>query len=211
MLGAVPARFEGLKDEALYFSMTRGNKDTVAMEMAKWFNTNYHYIVPELSLADNYALNATKILSEYKEAKALGITTKINLIGPISFLGLSKRIDRGDTYELFGKILPIYEALLAEIAKLDDSVTLQIDEPIFVKGVEPKVLSLIKPCYDTLCAVSDNIDIIISTYFEHSNEATKVLVHTPLWGIGLDFLYGKKMWRAWNLSTIVVKNSLQVW
>jgi len=183
MLGAIPARFMGLKNEELYFSMARGNKGAVAMEMTKWFNTNYHYIVPELSLEDSYALNASKILNEYKEAKALGIKTKINLIGPITFLGLSKRVDRGDTYELFGKILPIYEALLAEIAKLDETITVQIDEPIFVKGVEAKVLSLIKPCYDTLCAVSENINIIVTTYFEHSNEATKVLVHTPVWGI----------------------------
>jgi len=74
MLGAIPERFKALKDEALYFSMARGNKDAVAMEMTKWFNTNYHYIVPELSLEDTYILNATKILEEYKEAKALGIT-----------------------------------------------------------------------------------------------------------------------------------------
>ncbi|RUM72086.1 MAG: 5-methyltetrahydropteroyltriglutamate--homocysteine S-methyltransferase [Sulfurovum sp.] len=192
MLGAIPARFKGLKDEELYFSMARGNKDAVAMEMTKWFNTNYHYIVPELSAEESYVLNATKILNEYKEAKVLGITTKINLIGPITFLGLSKRVDRGDTYELFGKILPIYEALLSEIAKLDDEVTVQIDEPIFVKDIEPKVLSLIKPCYDALSAVSDNLHIIVTSYFEHSNEATKVLVHTPVWGIGLDFLYGEK-------------------
>ena len=192
MLGAIPQRFKGLRDEALYFSMARGNAETVAMEMTKWFNTNYHYIVPELSLSDVYALNATKVLDEYKEAKALGIRTKINLIGPITFLGLSKRIDRGETYELFRKILPVYEALLAEIAKLDDEITVQIDEPIFVKDIEPKVLSLIKPCYDALCAVSENIKIIVTTYFEHSKEATKVLVHTPIWGIGLDFLYGQK-------------------
>jgi len=192
MLGAIPKRFKGLKEEVLYFSMARGNEDTVAMEMTKWFNTNYHYIVPELSLDDVYALNANKLLSEYKEAKALGLKTKINLIGPITFLGLSKRVDRGDTYELFGKILPVYVALLVEIAKLDDEVTVQIDEPIFVKGVEAKVLSLIKPCYDTLCAVSDHINIIVTSYFEHSNEATKVLVHTPIWGLGLDFLHGAK-------------------
>jgi len=192
MLGAIPQRFQGLKDEELYFAMARGNKTAVAMEMTKWFNTNYHYIVPELSLSDNYTLNATKIINEYKEAKALGIKTKINLIGPITFLGLSKRVDRGDTYELFGKILPIYKELIAKIAALDDAITIQIDEPIFVKGVEPKVLSLIKPCYDALCTVSNNINIIVTTYFEHSNEATKVLVHTPVWGIGLDFLYGQK-------------------
>jgi len=192
MLGAIPKRFRGLEAEALYFAMARGNENTVAMEMTKWFNTNYHYIVPELSIEDHYALNATKILNEYKEAKALGITTKINLIGPITFLGLSKRIERGETYALLGKILPIYEALLAEIATLDNEITIQMDEPLFVKGVEPKVLSLIKPCYDALCTVSSNIKLIVTTYFEHSNEATKVLVHTPVWGIGLDFLYGEK-------------------
>lgn len=192
MLGAIPQRFKDLENEALYFSMARGNKDAVAMEMTKWFNTNYHYIVPELSPNDNYQLNAAKVLNEYKEAKALGIKTKINLIGPITFLGLSKRVDRGDTYELFGKILPIYKALLAEISKLDDTVTVQIDDPIFVKGVEPKVLSLIKPCYDALCSVANNINIIVTTYFEHSSEATKVLVHTPVWGVGLDFNHGEK-------------------
>ncbi len=192
MLGAVPKRFEGLEKEDLYFAMARGNDNAVAMEMTKWFNTNYHYIVPELSKEDNYALNAQKILNEYNEAKAAGIKTKINLIGPITFLGLSKRVDRGDPYAFFGEIVPLYESLLKEIAKLDEEIIVQIDEPVFVKDIEPKVLSLIKPCYDRLCAVSTNIKIIVTSYFEHSCEATKVLVHTPVWGLGLDFLYGEK-------------------
>ena len=192
MLGAIPKRFKELKDEELYFSMARGNKHSVAMEMTKWFNTNYHYIVAELSLDDTYELNASKILNEYKEAKELGIKTKINLIGPITFLGLSKRVDRGDTNELFSKILPIYEELLTEIAKLDENITLQIDEPIFAKDNDTKLLSLIKPAYDTLANVSSNINIIVTTYFEHSNEATKILLNTPIWALGLDFLYGEQ-------------------
>ncbi len=154
LLNAIPKRFKDLKDEELYFSMARGNKNSVAMEMTKWFNTNYHYIVPELSLEDEYKLNATKIINEYKEAKELGIKTKINLIGPITFLGLSKRVDRKDTYELHSKILPIYEELLKEISKLDEELIVQIDEPIFVKDNEEKVLSLIKPSYDKLANVS---------------------------------------------------------
>ncbi|MCF6331342.1 MAG: 5-methyltetrahydropteroyltriglutamate--homocysteine S-methyltransferase [Sulfurimonas sp.] len=190
MLGAIPKRFKNLRDEELYFSMARGDKNCVAMEMTKWFNTNYHYIVPELSLDDKYKLNATKIIDEYKEAKKLGIKTKINLIGPITFLGLSKRVDRGDTYELFNKILSIYKELLKEISILDDNITLQIDEPIFVKDNEVKVLSLIKPTYDSLATISKNINIVVTTYFEHSNEATKILVNTPIWALGLDFLYG---------------------
>ncbi len=192
MLGAIPERFRALENETQYFAMARGDNNRVAMEMTKWFNTNYHYIVPELSLDDEYKLNATKLLSEYKEAKALGIKTKINLIGPITFLGLSKRVDRGDTYELFSKILPIYEELLAKIAQLDEEITLQIDEPIFVKDNAPAILSLIKPAYDRLAKVSERIKIVVTTYFEHSNEATKVLVETPIWALGLDFLYGKE-------------------
>ena len=192
MLGAIPKRFRALEKETQYFAMARGDKDRVAMEMTKWFNTNYHYIVPELTLADEYKLNAIKLLNEYREAKALGIKTKINLIGPITFLGLSKRVDRGDTYELFFKILPIYEELLREIAKLDDEVILQMDEPIFVKDNKIAILSLIKPAYDKLAKVSENIKIVVTTYFEHSTEATKVLVHTPIWALGLDLLYGSK-------------------
>ncbi len=190
MLGAIPERFRGLSDEDLYFSMARGNRDCVAMEMTKWFNTNYHYIVPELSLEDKFKLNATKIINEYKEAKELGIKTKINLIGPITFLGLSKRIDRGDTFELLGKILPVYEELLGKIAKLDSDITVQIDEPLFVKDLEPKALSLIKNTYDKLCKSALHVKIVVATYFEHSNETTKILVNTPVWAIGLDFIHG---------------------
>ncbi|MCD6654237.1 MAG: 5-methyltetrahydropteroyltriglutamate--homocysteine S-methyltransferase [Sulfurovum sp.] len=190
MLGAIPKRFRHLKDEELYFAMARGNASSVAMEMTKWFNTNYHYIVPELSPNDEYRLNASKIIDEYNEAKALGIKTKINIIGPITYLGLSKRVDRGDVYEFWGKIVPLYEDLLKVISTLDDEIVVQIDEPIFAKGLDTKVLSLIKPTYDRLCKVSSHIKITVVTYFEHSNEATKILVHTPIWALGLDFVHG---------------------
>ncbi|HHH72863.1 MAG TPA: 5-methyltetrahydropteroyltriglutamate--homocysteine S-methyltransferase, partial [Sulfuricurvum sp.] len=196
MLGAVPERFRGLQDEALYFAMARGNAESVAMEMTKWFNTNYHYIVPELSKDDSYRLNASKLLSEYNEAKALGITTKINLIGPITFLGLSRRIDGDDPFELHAKLLPLYEELLQVISELDDKVTVQIDEPIFVRDNPSRVLSLIKPTYDRLCGVSEHVEIIVNTYFEHACEAVDVLVNTPVWGIGLDFVYGPNNMQA---------------
>ncbi len=192
MLGAIPQRFKNLKDEELYFAMARGNKDAVAMEMTKWFNTNYHYIVPELTPNDEYKLDATKIINEYKEAVEFGIKPKVNIIGPITFLALSKRVDRGDTFELLGKILPIYEELLSEIAKLDSNILVQIDEPYFVKGLDAKELSLIKPTYDRLANVSSNLDIVVATYFEHANEAVKVLVNTPIYGIALDFVHGKE-------------------
>ncbi len=192
MLGAIPQRFKQLEGEELYFAMARGDKNSVAMEMTKWFNTNYHYIVPELSPEDNYIANSKKIVQEFNEAKDIGIKTKINLIGPITYLGLSKRTDGGDTYEFLSKILPIYEQIIKEISLLDNDIVIQIDEPIFVKDLEPKVLSLIKPTYDKLANVSLHVKIVVSTYFENSNEATKILVNTPIWALGLDFVHGEE-------------------
>ena len=192
MIGAIPKRFQALKDEALYFAMARGSKTEVAMEMTKWFNTNYHYIVPELSQDDSYQLNASKIINEYKEAQSIGIKTKINIIGPLTFLGLSKRVDGEDVYTLHENVLQSYENLLKEISKLDDKITIQIDEPIFAQDNEAKVLSLIKPTYDRLGTISDKLNIVVTTYFEHSNEATKILLHTPIWALGLDFIYGEE-------------------
>ncbi|WP_428737783.1 5-methyltetrahydropteroyltriglutamate--homocysteine S-methyltransferase [Sulfurimonas sp.] len=192
LLGAIPKRFQHLKDESCYFAMARGDKENVAMEMTKWFNTNYHYIVPELCIDDIYKLNATKIISEYTEAKNSGIQPKINIIGPLTYLGLSKRVDGGNPYELWGKILVVYEELFAEISKLDNEIVVQVDEPIFVKNISQEVSDLIQPTYNQLCSVSNNIKIAVTTYFEHSCEATELLVQTPIWAIGLDFIHGKK-------------------
>ena len=206
LLGAIPQRFENLKDEELYFAMARGNASCVAMEMTKWFNTNYHYIVPEISKDSKFSLNSKKVINEYKEAKELGINTKINLIGPITYLGLSKSVDNSDVFFHINKVVDVYKELLAEISKLDDEVVVQFDEPLFVKDIDTKVLSLLKPVYDALANVASNIKIVVTSYFEHSNEATKILVNTPIWAIGLDFIHGNK-----NLETLeVIKNSNKV-
>lgn len=206
LLGAIPKRFENLKDEELYFAMARGNETCVAMEMTKWFNTNYHYIVPEISKETTFKLNSKKVIEEYKEALELGIKTKINLIGAITYLGLSKSVDNNDVFLHINKVVEVYKELLLEISKLDDEVVVQFDEPLFVKDLDSKVLSLIKPVYDALASVSTNIKIVVTTYFEHSNEATKILVNTPIWALGLDFIHGNK-----NLETIeLIKNSNKV-
>ena len=206
LLGAIPQRFENLKDEELYFAMARGNASCVAMEMTKWFNTNYHYIVPEISKDSKFSLNSKKVINEYKEAKELGINTKINLIGPITYLGFSKSVDNSDVFSHINKVVDVYKELLAEISKLDDEIVVQFDEPLFVKDINTKVLSLLKPVYDALANVASNIKIVVTSYFEHSNEATKILVNTPIWAIGLDFIHGNK-----NLETLeVIKNSNKV-
>lgn len=193
MLGAIPERFRGIEDKnERYFAMARGNKECVAMEMTKWFNTNYHYIMPELSSADHYSLDISKIYNEYCEAKALGINPKINVIGPLTFLGLSKRVDGGECLALLPKILPLYKELVKKLSGLNDEVYIQSDEPYFVKGPEAEELSLLKEVYTELSTLSSNVKIVVTTYFEHSNEATAVLADTPIWALGLDFVHGKK-------------------
>jgi len=192
-LGAIPKRFDDVRNNSdLYFIMSRGDDNHLAMEMTKWFNTNYHYIVPELSLEDNYKLDATTIIEQYKEAKQQGINTKISIIGPMTFLMLSKRIDSGDTLELFAKLLPIYEQLISEISKLDSAVVVEMHEPYFVKDTNTGALQLLKQSYDRLSSVSDNVQMFVTTYFEHSCEATKILCTTNIDGLGLDFIYGQE-------------------
>ncbi len=195
LLGAIPSRFQDISDKIdRYFAMARGDKTHTAMEMTKWFNTNYHYIVPELSENDNLQLDTSKIVSEYREAEKFGVQLKINLIGIVTFLKLSKRVDvEKDTLKLFDKYLPLYEQLVSELAKLNpEKVVIQFEEPIFVTSIGAEELSLLKIAYDKLATIAPNVKIIVATYFEHSVEATKVLVNTPITAIALDFVYGKK-------------------
>ncbi len=192
MLGAIPKRFNDISDATnLYFAMARGDKEHTAMQMTKWFNTNYHYIVPELSSETDFTLNTIKILAELEEAKAVGITPKVNLIGPITYLSLAKDDNGADTLEYFDKVLSVYAELLQVLAD-NGAEYIQIDEPVFAKNVDAKALSLLKIAYDKLGSVSPKLKLIVTTYFNHSVEATNVLVHTPVYGLGLDLVYGSK-------------------
>jgi len=193
MLNAIPTRFRNIQDNAeRYFAMARGNATAVAMEMTKWFNTNYHYIVPELDDSIEFQLNPEKIINEYQEAKEIGIKTKINIIGPITFIGLSRITNGKDPFVYFDNVLSIYKELLVKLEKLDDPLFIQFDEPILVKNPTEKQLSLARNTYEELAVVNKNIKIFVNTYFEHACEAVKELSKTPIWGIGLDFVYGKK-------------------
>ncbi|WP_086254906.1 5-methyltetrahydropteroyltriglutamate--homocysteine S-methyltransferase [Campylobacter vicugnae] len=188
--GAIPPRFAGLSGYDLYFSMARGNANSVAMEMTKWFNTNYHYIVPELSRDVKFNLNSSKIIAEYKEAKEAGVkNAKINLIGPITFLALSKTTDGSNALDHLDALSSEYVKLIAELSKLDNEIIIQIDEPIFVTDRAAELASKIIPIYDSLASVADNVKIIFMTYFEHANEAVAQVVKSKIWAIGLDFVH----------------------
>ena len=193
ILGLVPDRFKDIEDKIKrYFAMARGDKEHVALEMTKWFNTNYHYIVPELRSGMEFNIDISKIILEYEAAKKEGITPKVNIIGPLTFLGNAKRVDDNDlnAITLFNEILPAYVVLFEKLSKLDDKVIVQVDEPILVTDRAVELSLLIKEAYTTLANVANNIDIYVVTYFDHAKEAVAQLVQTPIKGIGLDFIYG---------------------
>ncbi|MDA3055496.1 5-methyltetrahydropteroyltriglutamate--homocysteine S-methyltransferase [Campylobacter sp. CN_NA1] len=196
LFGAVPQRFAALSGEEQYFAMARGNKDAVAMEMTKWFNTNYHYIVPEISANTKFSLNADKILNEYKAAKNNDFkdscALKINLIGPITYLVLSKSTDGGEPLAKLDELVEKYAELLGKISALDSEVVVQIDEPIFVTDRGVELTGKIAPVYNKLNSVASNIKIVFMTYFEHATEALKEVVKTDIWAVGLDFVYASK-------------------
>lgn len=191
MLNAIPSRFRKIKDPyELYFSMARGKKNIQAMEMKKWFNTNYHYIVPELNSSISFKLNSTKIEEEYNEAFELGIKTKINLVGPLTFLLLCKTENGEDPFIYLDSVLHVYKELLAKMAKFQTNIIFQFEEPIFVRNPSSILISKIASIYQSLCKVSPKNKIAVVTYFEHATEAVKELSKTDVWGIGLDFVEG---------------------
>ncbi len=196
-LGAKPARFKELIGLEGYFAMARGHAKGVACEMTKWFNTNYHYVVPELSENDSYQANIDSLRAQYNEAKALGYKPKISLIGLFTLFGLSK-IAQGDPKTIFTKLKNAYLALIDEVARLDSQVVVEFSEPIFVRGWQSDTpqaqcvydKAAITEVYETIA--KKGIKAIVTTFFEHSNELTEVLLSTSIYGIGLDFLAGSK-------------------
>lgn len=135
MLGAVPGRFGPLRGNVApdqYFAMARGTKDAPAMEMTKWFDTNYHYIVPEFTQGQSFRLASLKPVEEFLEARSLGIHTRPVLLGPVTWLSLGKAKDAGvDPYALLNAILPIYASVLLRLREAGAD-WVQIDEPILV-------------------------------------------------------------------------------
>ncbi len=141
LLGAVPARFGPVADRfstPQYFAMARGTQDAQAMEMTKWFDTNYHYIVPEFTNGQTFRLSSLKPLEEFLEAKAQGIQTRPVLLGPVSWLSLGKAKDAGlDPLAFLPAIVPIYAEILSRLAAAG-AYWVQIDEPILVTELSPE-------------------------------------------------------------------------
>jgi len=208
MLNATPERYKDIKDcTDRYFAMARGDDNHKAMEMTKWFNTNYHYIVPELNENMDFTPHMSKIKEELEEAKELGINPKVNLIGPITYVKLSKV--EGDAEKIIEKLIPVYKEIINEFKNYN----IQIDEPYFVTNPTSEDLALLEKVYNEL---ANNANIYVATYFEHSNEANEVLAKTPIKGMFLDFVAGsensiKALIKAGKEVGIGIVNGRNVW
>ncbi|KAG2536293.1 hypothetical protein PVAP13_9NG179000 [Panicum virgatum] len=200
MLGAVPERYSWTGGEiglSTYFSMARGNATVPAMEMTKWFDTNYHFIVPELGPSTKFSYASHKAVSEYKEAKALGIDTVPVLIGPVSYLLLSKPakgVEKSfSLLSLLGSILPIYKEVVAEL-KAAGASWIQFDEPTLVKDLDAHELAAFSSAYAELESALSGLNVLIETYFaDIPAESYKTL--TSLSGVtayGFDLIRGAK-------------------
>ncbi|MFS0869144.1 5-methyltetrahydropteroyltriglutamate--homocysteine S-methyltransferase [Paenibacillus xylanilyticus] len=191
MFGIVPKRFTydgGAVPLSVYYGIARGTKDAAASEMTKWFNTNYHYIVPELNDVTP-VFTENKPLIAYREAKEnLGIEGKPVIVGPLTFLKLSKGYDKSETEAWIDRLLPLYTQLLQELAE-EGVQWVQIDEPVLVTQLCETDLQLLQKIYQTFAAKVPSLNILLQTYFE-SVENYSEIIALPVQGIGLDLVHG---------------------
>ncbi|XP_031477069.1 5-methyltetrahydropteroyltriglutamate--homocysteine methyltransferase 1 [Nymphaea colorata] len=198
MLGAVPPRYGWNGGEIgfdTYFSMARGNATVPAMEMTKWFDTNYHFIVPELGPDVKFSYASHKAVSEYKEAKELGINTIPVIIGPVSYLLLSKPakgVEKSfSLLSLLGKILPVYKEVIAELKAVGAS-WIQFDEPTLVLDLDSHKLNAFTEAYAELESSFSGLNVLIETYFaDVPAEAYKTITSLKgISGFGFDLVRG---------------------
>ncbi|CAI0898910.1 5-methyltetrahydropteroyltriglutamate--homocysteine methyltransferase [Serratia entomophila] len=222
LLGNVPARHQnadGSVDLDTLFRIGRGRAPTgepaAAAEMTKWFNTNYHYMVPEFHRGQQFKLGWTQLLDEVDEALALGHKIKPVLLGPVTYLWLGKvKGEPFDRLSLLKDILPVYRQVLAELAKRGVE-WVQIDEPALVLELPQEWLSTFKPAYD---ALQGQVKLLLTTYFDsvgHNLDAIRAL---PVHGLHVDLVAGhddiarlnQALPKEWLLSLGVI-NGRNVW
>ncbi|MBP2000983.1 5-methyltetrahydropteroyltriglutamate--homocysteine methyltransferase [Paenibacillus shirakamiensis] len=190
MFGVIPTRFNYVGGEvslATYYGVARGNTEATASEMTKWFNTNYHYIVPELQNVTPQ-LTINRPLLAYREAKEqLNIEGRPVLVGLYTFLKLSKGYDTSKLDEVIEQFLPLYVQVLQELAA-EGAAWVQIDEPILVTTVDQEDYKHIQHIYETLQREVPSISVQLQTYFGAVDQYEE-LVALPVQGLGLDFVH----------------------
>ncbi|QAY74307.1 5-methyltetrahydropteroyltriglutamate--homocysteine S-methyltransferase [Agromyces protaetiae] len=202
-VGAVPARFarlvgaDGTVDLAGYFTIARGEGDDAPLEMTKWFDSNYHYLVPEIGPDTSFAAHGERLVAQFTEAKAQGFVTRPVLVGPVTFLALAKAADGSlDGFrplDRLADLVPVYAALLAELAAAG-AEWVQLNEPALVSESldddRARVIESAAIAYDALGAADARPAIFVAAPYGGLDEALPVLAATPVEAIGLDLVKG---------------------
>lgn len=193
MLGAVPERHRAaVAAHPLdgYFAMARGTQQVAPLEMTKWFDTNYHYLVPELGPGTVFSANSTKQVGELKEALALDLAARPVLVGPVTYLLLAKPAPGVaadfDPLTLLDRVLPVYAEVLADL-RAAGAGWVQLDEPALVQDRTPAELAAAERAYHALGALADRPKLLVASYFDRLGEALPLLAKAPVEGLALDF------------------------
>ncbi|MGW3114244.1 5-methyltetrahydropteroyltriglutamate--homocysteine S-methyltransferase [Streptomyces sp. NPDC001091] len=193
MVGAIPARHRAaVAADPLegYFAMARGTQDAPPLEMTKWFDTNYHYLVPELGPDTVFSADSAKQVAELREALALGLAARPVLVGPVTYLLLAKPapgVPAGfDPLTLLDRLLPVYAEVLADL-RAAGAEWVQVDEPALVQDRTPAELNAADRAYRELGALTDRPKLLVASYFDRLGEALPVLAKAPVEGLALDF------------------------
>ncbi len=198
MFGAIPKRYhevmfqKGNEELDLYFAMARGYQkdgfDVVAMEMTKWFDTNYHYIVPEFYKDQQFKLFSTKIIDEFYDAKQAGILTKPVLIGPVSYLLLGKEKEADfQKIDLIKNLLPVYMDILHKLKDLG-AEWVQFDEPFLALDLTEKEQKVFKDTYKQLRQEFPHLKMVLATYFDRLGSNTALVTSLPIDVIHIDLV-----------------------
>nr|WP_280394627.1 5-methyltetrahydropteroyltriglutamate--homocysteine S-methyltransferase [Nocardia brasiliensis] len=189
LLGVLPPRVAGIADPLdRYFAAARGNETVEPLEMTKWFDTNYHYLVPEIGADTVFSLHPEKLLEEVREALDLGVAARPVVIGPVTFLKLAKATG-GAALDRLDELVPLYRDLLARLAAAGLG-WVQLDEPILVTDLTAAEIELVGNTYAELSATAERPAILVATYFGHPDAALTALASTDVEGIALDFTSG---------------------
>jgi 5-methyltetrahydropteroyltriglutamate--homocysteine methyltransferase len=196
MVGVRPDRFGGADGLDRYFAMARGvahegeHSGVPALEMTKWFDTNYHYLVPEFEAGQEFALDAAKLLAEFADAKALGIPARPVVLGPVSFLLLGKAKDAGlKPLDLLPGLVPVYEHLLSQLREAGAD-WIQIDEPCLATDLDPRAIAAFETVYTRLADAAGGLNLLLATYFGGLGEALPAVMRLPVRGVHLDLVRG---------------------
>lgn len=197
LLNIIPKRYKELELSGLdtYFAMARGYQgasgDVKALAMKKWFNTNYHYIVPEVEDDTVIQLSGNKLVDEYAEAKALGIETKPVVIGAYTMLRLCRFTGKKPALDYVEDIISAYQNLVKKCEE-NQIVWVQFDEPALVWDMEESDIALFHKIYDGILSCKKHSHILLQTYFGDVRDIYQDLIQMPFDGIGLDFIEGKE-------------------